>query len=94
MIGAKIKIDGRAALINYYIIMKELDNRQNRKYCNTLKVISRRVKYKIYYNDDQLLEYNTVNYELIKKIFVQTFSSPFFKGNSSDPRRIFSKNGL
>ena len=46
----------RAALINSYILKKELEQRQNRKYCNSILVIARKAINTLYYKEDQLVQ--------------------------------------
>ena len=44
-LGIKIYIDVKAALIKFWKINKENNNKRNRKFCNTLIVIARKVIY-------------------------------------------------
>ena len=42
MICTERRIDEKAAMINYNILEKNINDKKNRKYCNTLMVIDRR----------------------------------------------------
>ena len=68
MIGSSIKIYLRIALINYYIIDKNIDNKRNTLYINTLLVIAKRVMHTLYYNKDQIVKNNMINSEFIINI--------------------------
>ena len=53
MIGTKRRIDEKAAMINYYTLEKNMNKKKNRKYCNTLMVVARRIIYTLYYKEDK-----------------------------------------
>ena len=68
MIDSTINIDVRAALLNFYTIKRDMENRRNRLYINTLLVIARRVIYTLFYREDETVKNNIISYEFIKNI--------------------------
>lgn len=64
----KIRIDVRDALINFFKIKRDVDNKRNRKFYETIMVIARTVIYSLFYKEDKLSKNDTFMYELIKKI--------------------------
>ena len=53
-------------MINYYTLQKEINNDKNKKYCNTLMVIVRKVLYTLYYKQDQKIKNNVIKYKFKK----------------------------
>ena len=64
MIRTKKRIDDKAALINYYTLEKDMNNKKNRKYCKTLISLARRIIYTLYHKEDQIIRNNIIDYRL------------------------------
>ena len=67
MIGTERRIDEMTAMTNYYTLDKNMNNKKNRKYCNTLMVVARIIIYTLYYKEDQRIRNNVIECESKKK---------------------------
>ena len=52
MTGVSINVNVRAALLNFYTIRKDMENKKKSLYINTLLVIAKRVIYTLSYRDE------------------------------------------
>ena len=71
MIETEKRIDEKAALINYYTLEKDMNNK-NRKYCNKLMLVARRIIYTLSYKEYQISINNAIEnkFRKILKLFL------------------------
>ena len=91
LLGISLRVDIRAALLNFCVMVKNLLDKNTSSFINTIILVTRKVLFTLYYMEDKVFKNSILSYEFIKiYMIIKRFKKRIF--NISKTPYLFMAN--